>query len=328
MRTRPSRRHFLRAAAAATAALPALPRLARAAAYPTRPVRIICGFAAGGAPDILARLVGQWLSQRLGQSFIVEDRTGAGGNIATEAVVQAAPDGHTLLLTSMGNAVNASLYEKLNWNFLRDIAPVAGISREPLGMEVQPSFPATTVPEFITYAKANPGKINFGSAGIGSSLHMAGELFNLMAGVELVHVAYRGSPPALNDLLAGQIQLMFSPLPPSIGYVKGGKLRALALTSAVRSSVLPDVPVIADFVPGYEASAWYGIGAPAATPAEILAKLNTEINAGLADPDFKARMIQIGSVPFPTSRTEFGTHLASETEKWGKVVRAAKIKPQ
>ena len=327
MRTRPSRRRFLRVAAAA-AAFPALPRLARAATYPSRPVRIICGFAAGGAPDILARLFGQWLSQRLGQSFIVEDRTGAGGNIATETVVQAPADGHTLLLTSMGNAVNATLYEKLNWNFLRDIAPVAGISREPLGMEVQPSFPATTVPEFITYAKANPGKINFGSAGIGSSLHMAGELFNLMAGVELVHVAYRGSPPALNDLLAGQIQLMFSPLPPSIGYLKAGKLRALAVTSAARSTVLPDVPVIADFVPGYEASAWYGIGAPAGVPAEILDKLNSEINAGLADPSLKARMVQIGSVPFPTTRAEFGKHLAAETEKWGKVVRAAKIKPQ
>ena len=327
MRTRPSRRHFLRATAAA-AALPALPRLGSAAAYPTRPVRIICGFAAGGAPDILARLFAQWLSERLGQSFIVEDRTGAGGNVATETVVQAAPDGHTLLLTSMGNAVNATLYEKLNYDFLRDIAPVAGISREPLGMEVQPSFPAGTVPEFIAYAKANPGKINYGSAGIGSSLHMAGELFNLMAGVELVHVAYRGSPPALNDLLAGQIQLMFSPLPPSLGYVKAGRLRALAVTSATRSTVLPDVPVIGDFVPGYEASAWYGIGAPAGTPAEIVDKLNAEINAGLADPKLKARLIDLGSVPFPTSRAEFGKHLAAETEKWAKVVRAAKIKPQ
>jgi tripartite-type tricarboxylate transporter receptor subunit TctC len=327
MRPRPSRRRFLRAAAAA-AALPALPRLARAAAYPIRPVRIICGFAAGGAPDILARLIGQWLSERLGQSFIVEDRTGAGGNIATETVVQAAPDGHTLLLTSMGNAVNATLYDKLNWNFLRDIAPVAGISREPLGMEVQPSFPAATVPEFIAYAKANPGKINYGSAGIGSSLHMAGELLNLMAGIELVHVPYRGSPPALNDLLAGQIQLMFSPLPPSIGYVKAGRLRALAVTSAVRSTVLPDVPVIADSVPGYEASASYGIGAPAGTPTEILDKLNAEINAGLADTKLKGRLVDLGSVPFPTSRAEFGQYLAAETDKWGKVVRAAKIKPQ
>ncbi|HEY4922694.1 MAG TPA: tripartite tricarboxylate transporter substrate binding protein [Xanthobacteraceae bacterium] len=327
MRTRPSRRHVLRVAAAA-AALPALPRLGRAAAYPTRPVRIICGFAAGGAPDILARLFAQWLAQRLGQSFIVEDRTGAGGNVATETVVQAAPDGHTLLLTSMGNAVNATLYEKLNYDFLHDIAPVAGISREPLGMEVQPSFPGGTVPELIAYAKANPGKINYGSAGIGSSLHMAGELFNLMAGVELVHVAYRGSPPALNDLLAGQIQLMFCPLPPSLGYVKSGRLRALAVTSAARSTVLPDVPVIGDFVPGYEASAWYGIGAPAGTPADIVDKLNAEINAGLADPKLKARLIDLGSVPFPTSRAEFGQHLAAETEKWAKVVRAAKIKPQ
>jgi tripartite-type tricarboxylate transporter receptor subunit TctC len=324
---RPSRRRLIQGAAGA-AALMAMPRLGRAAAYPTRPVRIICGFAAGGAPDILARLFGQWLSERLGQSFVVEDRTGAGGNIATETVVQAAADGHTLLLTSVGNAVNATLYEKLNWNFLHDIAPVAGISREPLGMEVQPSFPAQTVPDFIAYAKANPGKINYGSAGVGSSLHMAGELFNLMAGVELVHVPYRGSPPALNDLLAGQIQLMFSPLPPSIGYVKSGRLRALAVTSAARSTALPDVPVIADFVPGYEASAWYGLGAPAGTPVEILDKLNAEINAGLADPTLKARMNQIGSVPFPTSRAEFGKHLAAETEKWAKVVRAAKIKPQ
>jgi tripartite-type tricarboxylate transporter receptor subunit TctC len=324
---RSSRRRFLRAAAAA-AALPVIPRVARAAAWPSRPVRIICGFAAGGAPDILARLFAQWLSERLGQSFIVEDRTGAGGNIATETVVTAAPDGHTLLLTSMGNAVNATLYDKLNWNFLRDIVPVAGISREPLGMEVQPSFPAETVPAFIAYAKENPGKINFGSAGIGSSLHMAGALLNLMAGIELVHVPYRGSPPALNDLLAGQIQLMFSPLPPSLGYVKAGRLRALAVTSAARSAVLPDVPVIADFVPGYEASAWYGIGAPAGTPAEIVATLNAEINAGLADARLKARLVDLGSVPFAGSSADFGRHLAAETEKWGKVVRAAKLKPQ
>ncbi len=327
MTARSSRRRFLRLAAAA-AALPAVPRVARADTYPSRPVRIICGFAAGGAPDILARLIGQWLSERLGQSFVVEDRTGAGGNIATEAVVQAAADGHTLLLTSVGNAVNATLYDKLNYNFLRDIAPVAGISREPLAMEVQPAFPAKTVPEFIAYAKANPGKINFGSAGIGSSLHMAGELFKLMAGVELVHVAYRGSPPALNDLLAGQIQLMFSPLPPSIGYVKSGRLRALAVTTAARSQALPDVPVIGDFVPGYEASAWYGIGAPKGTPAEIVSRLNAEINAGLADPKLKERMTQLGSVPFPGSPSDFARHLAAETEKWAKVIRAANIKPQ
>jgi tripartite-type tricarboxylate transporter receptor subunit TctC len=322
-----SRRRFLHLAAG-VATLPVVPRLACAAAYPTRPVRIICGFAAGGAPDILARLFGQWLSQRLGQSFVVEDRTGAGGNIATEAVVQATADGHTLLLTAVGNAVNATLYEKLNYNFLRDIVPVAGISREPLAMEVHPSFPANTLPEFIAYAKANPGKINYGSAGIGSSLHMAGELLNLMAGVQLVHVPYRGSPPALNDLLGGQIQLMFSPLPPSIGYVKSGRLRALAVTTATRSQALPDVPVIADAVPGYEASAWYGIGAPKGTPAEIVDRLNAEINAGLADPKLRAQLITIGSVPFAGAPSDFGTYWVEETEKWGKVIRAAKIKPQ
>jgi tripartite-type tricarboxylate transporter receptor subunit TctC len=322
-----SRRGFLRLAAGA-AALPAAPRLARAAAYPTRPVRIICGFAAGGAPDILARLFGQWLSARLGQTFVVEDRTGAGGNIATEAVVQAPADGHTLLLTAVGNAVNASLYQKLNYNFLRDIVPVAGISREPLAMEVQPSFPATTLPEFIAYAKANPGKINYGSAGIGSSLHMAGELLSVMAGIRLVHVPYRGSPPALNDLLGGQIQLMFSPLPPSIGYVKSGRLRALAVTSAARSQVLPDVPVIADVVPGYEASAWYGIGAPKGTPAEIVDKLNAEINAGLTDPKLRGQLITIGSVPFAGTPADFGRHWVAETDKWAQVIRAAKIKPQ
>ncbi|HEY1542976.1 MAG TPA: tripartite tricarboxylate transporter substrate binding protein [Xanthobacteraceae bacterium] len=327
MRSKSSRRGFLRLAAGA-AALPAVPRLARAAGYPTRPVRIICGFAAGGAPDILARLFGQWLAGRLGQSFVVEDRTGAGGNIATESVVQAQADGHTLLLTSVGNAVNATLYEKLNYNFLRDIVPVAGISREPLAMEVQPSFPAKALPDFIAYAKANPGKINYGSAGIGSSLHMAGELFNLLAGVQLVHVAYRGSPPALNDLLGGQIQLMFSPLPPSIGYVKSGRLHALAVTTATRSQVLPDVPVIADVVPGYEASAWYGIGAPKGTPAEIVDRLNAEINAGLADPNLRAQLITLGSVPFPGTPSDFGKHMAAETDKWAKVIRAAKIKPQ
>jgi tripartite-type tricarboxylate transporter receptor subunit TctC len=321
-----TRRRLLHAAAGA-AALPALGRTAKAEAYPTRPVHIICGFAAGGAPDILARLFAQWLSERLGQSFIVDDRTGAGGNIATEIVVQAPADGYTLLLTSVGNAVNATLYDKLNYNFLRDIAPIAGISREPLAMEVNPSFPAKTVAEFIGYAKANPGKINYGSAGVGSSLHMAGELFKLLAGVDLVHVPYRGSPPALNDLLAGQLQLMFSPLPPSLGYVKSGKLRALAVTTATRSPALPDIPVIADTVPGYEASAWYGIGAPAGTPLEIVDRLNAEINAGLADAALKARLIELGSVPYSLSPSEFGRHLAAETEKWGKVIREANIKP-
>jgi tripartite-type tricarboxylate transporter receptor subunit TctC len=321
------RRRFLHLATA-TAALPVLSRIARAQSYPNRPVRIIVGFAAGGAPDILARLFGQWLSDRLGQPFVIENRTGAGGNIATEAVVQSPADGHTLLLTSMGNAVNVTLYDKLNHNFLRDIVPVAGISREPLGMEVHPSFPAKTVAEFIAYAKANPGKISYGSAGIGSSLHMAGELFKLMAGVELVHVPYRGSPPALTDLLGGQLQLMFSPLPPSVEYVRSGKLRALAVTTATRSQALPDVPVIADAVPGYQASAWYGIGAPKGTPTEIVDKLNAEINAGLADPKLSARLTELGSVPFAGSPADFGKFLAAETDKWGKVIRAANIKAE
>ena len=321
------RRKFLHLAAGA-AALPAVSRFAWAQTYPTRPVRIVVGFAAGGAPDILARLFGQWLSDRLGQPFVIENRTGAGGNIATEAVVLAPADGHTLLLTSMGNAVNASLFERLNYNFLRDVAPVAGISREPLGMEVHPSFPAKTVSEFITYAKANPGKVNYGSAGVGSSLHMAGELFKLMAGVELMHVPYRGSPPALTDLLAGQIQLMFSPLPPSVEYVRSGRLRALAVTTAARSQALPDVPAVGDFLPGYEASAWFGIGAPKSTPSWIVDKLNAEINAGLADPKLKARLSELGSISFAGSPSDFGKHLAAETEKWGKVIRAANIKPE
>jgi tripartite-type tricarboxylate transporter receptor subunit TctC len=323
----PHRRQFLHVATGA-AALPAVSRFAWAQTYPARPVRIVVGFAAGGAPDILARLFGQWLSDRLGQPFVIENRTGAGGNIATEAVVLAPADGHTLLLTSMGNAVNASLFERLNYNFLRDVAPVAGISREPLGMEVHPSFPAKTVSEFITYAKANPGKVNYGSAGVGSSLHMAGELFKLMAGVELVHVPYRGSPPALTDLLGGQVQLMFCPLPPSVEYVRSGRLRALAVTTAMRSQALPDIPVVADFVPGYEASAWYGIGAPKSTPAEIVDKLNAEINAGLADAKLKARLTELGSVVFAGSPSDFGKHLTKETEKWGKVIRAANIKPE
>jgi tripartite-type tricarboxylate transporter receptor subunit TctC len=321
------RRRFLHLAAGA-AALPATSRFAWAQAYPTRPVRVVVGFAAGGAPDILARLFGRWLSGRLGQPFVIENRTGAGGNIATEAVVQAPADGYTLLLTSVGNAVNATLFEKLNYSFLRDIAPVAGISREPPGMEVHPSFPAKTVSEFITYAKANPGKINYGSAGVGSSLHMAGELFKLMASVELLHVPYRGSPPALTDLLAGQLQLMFSPLPPSVEYVRSGRLRALAVTTAMRSQALPDIPVVADFVPGYEASAWYGIGAPKSTPSSIIDRLNAEINAGLADPELKTRLTELGSVPFAGSPSGFGKHLAAETEKWGKVIQTANIKAE
>ena len=322
-----SRRKLFHLAGGAAVYAAASP-VAVAQTYPTRPVRIIVGFAAGGAPDILARLFGQWLSERLGQPFVVENRTGAGGNLATEAVVEAPPDGYTLLLTSVGNAVNASLYDNLNYNFLRDIAPVAGISREPLAMEVHPSFPAKTVPEFIAYAKVNPGKINYGSAGVGSSLHMAGELFKLMAGVDLVHVPYRGSPPALNDLLGGQLQLMFAPLPPSIEYVRTGRLRALAVTTSTRSQTLPDVPVIADFVPGYEASAWYGIGAPAKTSYDTIARLNAEINAGLIDEKLKARLTELGSVPFAITPSQFGKHLVAETDKWSRVVHAANIKAE
>jgi tripartite-type tricarboxylate transporter receptor subunit TctC len=327
MEMRFSRRKFFHLATGATVCT-AASRVAAAQTYPTRPVRIIVGFAAGGAPDILARLFGQWLSERLGQPFVVENRTGAGGNIATEAVARTPPDGYTLLLTSVGNAVNASLYDNLNYNFLRDIAPVAGISREPLAMEVHPSFPAKTVREFIAYAKANPGKIDYGSAGVGSSLHMAGELFKLMAGVDLVHVPYRGSPPALNDLLGGQLQLMFSPLPPSIEYVRTGRLRALAVTTSMRSQTLPDEPVIADFVPDYEASAWYGIGAPAKTPSDTIARLNAEINAGLIDEKLKGRLAELGSIPFALTPSQFGKHLVAETEKWSKVVHAANIKAE
>ncbi len=322
-----SRRRFLHLATGA-AALPAALPLAWGQDYPSRLVRIIVGFAAGGAPDILARLMGQWLSERLGQQFVVENRPGAGSNIATEAVAHAPADGHTLLLASMGNAVNATLYDKLNYDFLRDIAPVAFISREPLGMEVHPSFPAKTVREFISYAQANPGKINYASAGSGTSLHMAGELLKIMTGVHMVHVPYRASAPGLTDLLGGQVQMMFSPLPSSIEYVRSGRLRALATTGASRSNALPDVPTVGEIVPGYEATAWYGVGAPSNTPADIIDKLNKEIIAGLADPKLKARLEQLGSSPFAGSPAAFGKHLAAETEKWGKVVRAANLKPE
>ncbi|TMJ25615.1 MAG: tripartite tricarboxylate transporter substrate binding protein [Alphaproteobacteria bacterium] len=295
-----SRRRFLHVATGA-AALSTASAVAWAQDYPSRPVRIIVGFSAGGAPDILARLMGQWLSDRLGQQFVVENRTGAGGNIATEAVAHAPPDGYTLLLTSMGNAVNAALYDKLNFEFMRDIAPVAFISREPLGMEVHPSFPAKTAGEFISYAKAHPGTINYGSAGSGSSLHMAGELLKTMAGLDMVHVPYRGSAPALTDLLGGQLQMMFSPLPPSIGYVRSGRLRALATTAAARSSALPEVPTVGEWVAGYEASAWYGLAAPSNTPIDVVDKLNKEINAGLLDPKLRARLEELGSSPFVAS---------------------------
>ncbi|MBV9560502.1 MAG: tripartite tricarboxylate transporter substrate binding protein [Bradyrhizobium sp.] len=319
------RRQFLHLAGIA-AGLPVVSGLANAAVYPARPVRIIVGFAAGGAPDIAARLLAQWLSDRLGQQFIVENRPGAGGNIATETVVGAPADGHTLLLVSIANAVNATLYQRLNYDFMADIAPVACISHEAYVMEVHPSFPATTVGEFITYAKAHPGKLNMASAGNGTGPHVAGELFKIMAGVDMVHVPYRGSPPALTDLIAGQVQMMFSPQSSSIEYVRGGKLRALAVTTAARSRVLPDVPTVGEFVAGYEASGWYGIGAPRRISAEIVDRLNGEINAGLADATLKARFAELGAAVAIGSPSDFARLIAEETEKWGKVIRMANVR--
>jgi tripartite-type tricarboxylate transporter receptor subunit TctC len=322
------RRQFLSLAAGA-AALPALSRLARAqATYPTRPVRLIVPFPAGGVGDILARLMGQWLSERLGQQFIVENRPGAGSNVGTEAVVRAPPDGYTLLLVGTPNAINATLYEKLNFNFINDIAPVASIFRGPLVVEVNPSFPAKTLSEFIAYAKVNPGRINMASAGNGSATHVSGELLKMMAGIDMVHVPYRGGAPALTDLLGGQVQIMVDNMPGSIEYIRAGKLRPLAVTTATRSAALPDIPTVSDFVPGYEASGWQGIGAPKNTPAEVIDKLNKEINAGLADPKLKARFIDLGGMVLSLSPAEFGKLFADETEKWGKVVRAANIKPE
>jgi tripartite-type tricarboxylate transporter receptor subunit TctC len=321
------RRRFLHLAAGA-AALPAAARIAWAQTYPSRPVRFMVGFGAGGAPDILARLMGQWLSDRLGQPFVVENRVGGSSGIATEAVVQAAPDGQTILLASLANVVNATLYDKLNYNFIRDIAPVGGISRDPNVMVVVPSFPAKTVPEFIAYAKANPGKINMASPGIGSTPHMAGELFKFMTGIDMAHVAYRGSPPAITNLLAGQVQVYFAPISASIEYIKAGKLRPLGVTTAKRADALPDVPAVAEFVPGYEAVAFYGIGAPKNTPPEIVDKLNKEINAGLADATLKKRFADLGSVPFPGPPADFGKLIADETEKWAKVIKFANIKPE
>jgi tripartite-type tricarboxylate transporter receptor subunit TctC len=321
------RRKFL-AFAGAAAAAPALPRHVVAEDYPARPVRIVAGFAAGGGVDITARLIGQWLTERLGQQFVTENRPGAGGNIGTEAVVNAAADGYMLLLATVPNAVNASLYEKLNFNFIRDIAPIAGIIRVPMVILLNPSVPARTVPEFVGYAKANPGKINMASAGNGSAPHMAGELFKMMAGVNLVHIPYRGQGPALTDLLGGDVQVLFATAPGTTDYIRTGKLRALAVTSAARAEVLPELPTVADFVPGYEASQWYGLAAPRNTPTEIVARLNKEINAAIADPAMKARLAAIGGEPLPGTPAEFGRLIAEETEKWAKVVRAAGIKPE
>jgi tripartite-type tricarboxylate transporter receptor subunit TctC len=321
-----SRRQFLHMAAAA-AALPTASRIAMAQAYPTRPVRIVVGFAAGGGVDITARLIGQWLSERLGQPFVVENRAGAAGNLGTEAVVNASPDGHTLLVATIPNAVNATLYEKLNFNFIRDIAPVAGISRVPMVILLHPSFPAKTVPELIAYAKANPGKVTMASAGTGSGPHMAGELFNFMAGVNMVHVPYRGQGPALSDLLGGQVQVLFATTPGTSDFVRTGKLRALAVTTPTQAEVFAELPRAGDFVPGYEVSLWYGLVAPKNTPIEIIDTLNREINAALTDARMKAKFSEIGGEPLGGSPAEFSKLIAEETHKWGKVVKFTGLKP-
>jgi tripartite-type tricarboxylate transporter receptor subunit TctC len=321
------RRKFLHLAAGA-AALPAVSHTAEAQAYPMRPVRIIVPVASGGLADSLARLMGQWLQDRLGQPFLIENRPGAGNTIAIEAVVKAPPDGHTLLLVGTSATTSATLYDKLNFSFISDIAPVAAISREPLVMVVHPSFPARTVPEFIAYAKANPGKINITSPGIGTINHVAAELFKMMAGVNLIHVPYRGTAQAITDLLGGQVEVTFTSVPSSIGYIRAGKLRALAVATARRLEVLPDMPTVGDFLPGYEATYWAGIGAPKSTPAEIVEKLNKEINAGLADPKIKTRFADLGSTILPGSPADFGKLIAEETEKWAKVIKFANIKPE
>jgi len=319
------RRKFLLLGAGA-AALPVVSQIARAETYPARPVRIVVGFAPGGPADISARLIAQWLSERLGQPFVIENRPGAAGNIGTEAVVKSPPDGYTLLLASTPNTINATLYDKLNFNFIRDIVPVANISRAPLVMVLNPSVPTKTVPEFIAYAKANPGKINMASAGNGSTAHVAGELFKMMAGVNMVHAPYRGAGPALTDLLGGQMQVYFSPMMASIEYIRAGKLRALAVASATRSEPLPDIPTVGEFLQGYEASTWNGVGAPKSTPVEIISKLNDEINAALANPKMKAQLADLGGVPMPMTPADFGRLIADETEKWAKVVKFAGIK--
>jgi len=324
---RPHRRQFFHLAAGA-AALPGMSRVARAQAYPSRPVRIVVGYAAGGSQSIISRLMGQRLSEQLGQSFIIENRPGAGSNVAVESVVRAPADGYTLLSVSTSNAINATLYDKLTFDFGRDIAPVATIIRVPFVVLVNPSFPPKTVPEFIAYAKANPGKLNMASAGVGGADHIAGELFKMMAGVNMIHVPYRGGAPALTDMLGGQVQVYFASLPASIGHIKAGELRALAVCTAMRSEALPDVPTVGDFVPGYEASTWYGLGGPKNTPADVIDRLNKEVNNALADPRMKSRLADLGGTVLPGSPAEFGKLIAEETEKWGKVIRAANIKPE
>jgi tripartite-type tricarboxylate transporter receptor subunit TctC len=324
---KPTRRRLLRLAASAIA-LPTISRITWALDYPTRPVRLIVGFAPGGPTDIAARLIGQWLSQRLGRQFIVENRPGGTGNVATESVVRSAPDGYTLLVAATANGINTTLYENLSFVFDRDVAPIGGIVRVPNVLEVTPSFEVRTVPEFIAFAKANPGKINFVSGGVGTAQHVSGELFKVMAGVDMVHVAYRGSGPALIDLLAGQVQASFDALSSSIGYIRAGKLRALAVTTATRSQALPELPTVGDFVPGYEASAWYGVVAPRGTPADIIDTLNREINAAAADPDIRARLADLGGVSLAGSPADFGKLIAAETEKWRKVIRLVGIKAE
>jgi tripartite-type tricarboxylate transporter receptor subunit TctC len=322
----PRRQFFHQLAGAAV--LPAAVRIARAESYPSRPVRIIVGFQAGTASDIIARLIAQWFSDRLGQQFVVENRPGAAGNAAAEMVVRAVPDGYTLLTVAAVHSISTTLYENLNFSFARDIAPVASIIRTPLVMEVSPSFGAATVPDFIAYAKANPGKINMASPGTGTIQHTAGELFQMMTGTKMIHVPYRGAPPALMDLIGGRVQVMFDVTVSSIEFIKAGKLRPLAVTTTMRLSELPQVPVMADFVPGYEASGWIGIGAPKNTPIGIIEKLNQEVNAALADSNFKARLAETGGQPFANSPTEFSKFIAEEIDKWGKVIRAANIKPE
>jgi tripartite-type tricarboxylate transporter receptor subunit TctC len=321
------RRNFLHLTASA-AALPALSRIARAQAYPARAVRIIVGAAPSGTYDIMARLIGQWLSEQLGQPFVIENRPGAGTTIGTESVVKAPPDGYTLLLVGAAAVTSALLYDKLNFNLIRDIAPVAAISREPHIIVVTPSVPASTVPEFIAYAKGNLGKISMASGGVGTVGHLSGELFNMMTGVSMVHVPYRGLAPALNNLLGGQVQVTFASMASSIEHVRAGTLRALAVTTATRSEMLPDVPTVGEFVPGYEASTWSGVGAPKATPAEIVEKLNKAVEAALDDPNMKARLVDLGGTPMPMTPADFGKFIADETEKWAKVIRAANIKAE
>jgi len=321
------RRQFLRLAAGAVA-FPVIPCTAWAEIYPARSVRWVVPQAPGGAADISARLIGQWLVDRLGQAYVIENRPGAGGNIGTEVVVNSPADGYTLLLAGSFNAINATLYDKLNFNFMRDIAPVAGIMRNPLVMEVNPAVPATSVAELIAYAKANPGKLNMGSAGNGSPQHLAGELFKMMAGVDMVHVPYRGSTAMLTDLLRGELHIAFDPMLSSIEHIKSGKLHALGVTTATRSEALPDVPSVGETVPGYESYGWVGIGVPAHTPMQIIEKLNSETNAGLADSKIKARLAELGGTPLPGSPAEFARLIAEQTERWAKVIRAANIKPE